>query len=151
MHAVGSPSRLRDQRLLHPSWLTIFKQRMFLSLQPRPYGILEERLAGSRRSIDCRSLLSQSSETQLVCHVPRQELIATVDRVIRDVGKHMVRVGFRIQGIELGRTNQAVDATLPHHEIVNLSFAGSARQREPSQAEVIWKLHDQHRTRPARC
>jgi hypothetical protein len=78
MRGVGSPSRLRDQRLLHPSWLTIFKHR-----------------------------------------------------VIRDVGKRMAGVGFPIQGIELGGTNQAVDATLTDHEIVNLSFAGSARQREP--------------------
>ena len=66
-------------------------------------------------------------------------------------GKRMAGVGFPIQGIELGGTNQAVDATLTDHEIVNLSFAGSARQREPSQAEVIWKLHDQHRTRQAQC
>jgi hypothetical protein len=41
--------------------------------------------------------------------VPGEQFLDAIDGMIRDVRKHMTKVGLWIKSIELGRTNQAVD------------------------------------------
>jgi hypothetical protein len=41
--------------------------------------------------------------------VPRQQFGDAVDGMVGDTGQHLAQIGFRIEAIELGRTDQAVD------------------------------------------
>ena len=41
--------------------------------------------------------------------VPRQELLGAVDRMPGDASEDKPQVGFRIEAVELGRADQAVD------------------------------------------
>ena len=42
-------------------------------------------------------------------NIPGQQFFDTIDGMIRDVRKHMTKVGLWIKSIELGRADQAVD------------------------------------------
>ena len=57
--------------------------------------------AGSRRDFD---LLGHGA-----CEIPRKELVDLVDGMIGDACEHFPQVRFRIQPIELGRADQAVE------------------------------------------
>ena len=41
--------------------------------------------------------------------VPRQEFVDAVDRVVGDAGQHVAEIGFGIENVEFGVTDQAVD------------------------------------------
>ena len=41
--------------------------------------------------------------------VPGKQFLDAIDRMVRNVRKHMTKVCLWIKSIELGRTNQAVD------------------------------------------
>jgi len=41
--------------------------------------------------------------------VPGQQFVDAVDRVIGDAREHVAEVGFRIDAVQLGRADQAVD------------------------------------------
>jgi len=54
--------------------------------------------------------------------VPRRELLDTGDGLIGDVRQHMPQVGFGIEAVELGRTDEGVED--------GCSFASAIRARE---------------------
>lgn len=60
---------------------------------------------GLRRSADLVRGLSQ-----ILCQMPGQQVINPVDRMIRNARQHMAQICFRIDVIELGGDNQAVDS-----------------------------------------
>ena len=41
--------------------------------------------------------------------IPRQQFVDAVDGMVGDAGQHLAQIGFGIEAVELGRTDQAVD------------------------------------------